>query len=215
MYVKHVRMRANATTQKYNPRRQEESTGDPADIQRLPEFPTLGVDEQWVVKVSNDGVSRPRDWNDNTKRSQDLHHPHGHHNDAFDPRLISETGGATETHQGHQQAQSGERQSAAGQPAGGLQVWWEEEQRVVHFTLHVNVGLSEAGHPQALPADLHDDDVLSDEGRHLPHGESCDGGRADQTNDAQTQSDQFTLALNHRSPRPGNLSAVMDVESKL
>ncbi len=85
--------------------------------------------------------------------------------------------------------EGGQSDGGAHETPGGLEVSWEKQQRIVDFALHSNVGLPVAVHPQSLPTRLHHDDVLLDECRDLPHREACDGGDADQSDEADEQRD--------------------------
>lgn len=57
-------VQGSAAAGEYATAGEQEGWRHPTDVQRLPEFPALGVDEQRVVEILNDGVCGPGDGNE-------------------------------------------------------------------------------------------------------------------------------------------------------
>lgn len=62
-YVVRLVMFWGAVPTQQPPSQQQQSSSCPADVQSRSQLVPLGLNQQWVVEVGDDGVGRPGDWN--------------------------------------------------------------------------------------------------------------------------------------------------------
>ncbi len=136
-------------------------------------------------------MSRPRHGNNGGQAASQKQTPSAHQNN-----VLGFGTGVYQTGTAHPDARQnagdgGQSDRGAHETPGGLKVSRENQQRIVDFALHSDVGLPEAVHPQPLPTRLHHNDVLPDERRDLPHREARDAGDADQSDEPDEQRDHL------------------------
>lgn len=131
-------------------------------------------------------MTRPWHRDKDAYTSQELHATSDHQENRLGPFVTPETRNTLQSCQSDEESQPWQGHGAAHQASRCLQLWGQEQKGVVHLTLHPDVGLSVAVHPQAFPTSLHHNDVLSDESRHFPHRHPRGGCCTNQSDKANT-----------------------------
>lgn len=175
----------------------EAEGSNPAQVEGLSKLPFLRHVDRRVVEVTDDGVGNPADWNEPDGTREDEEEPSHQNNIALGLPAALRAPCALHPNNGNHESEEREHRPSAHQPSGCLQVRREGQHGVIDLTLHPDVGLPDAVHPQAFPNGLKHDDVVLDEGRHSPLGHARDSERPDHANATNEQPGNLQSTTNH------------------
>lgn len=172
----------------------EEAGRAPADVERGAQLPPLGVGQDGVVEIPDDGVGRPADGDEDEHAGADEHDARCDGHLGFGRHVLHEVGALASRHP-QDDPEGGHDDGHDHQGPGGLEVRLQGQQRVVDLALHLARALRHAVHPQALPDDLRRHNVGSDKGRDFPHRK---GAHDDGPQEADYGQDEAQHLSSHR-----------------
>ncbi|TNN56567.1 hypothetical protein EYF80_033212 [Liparis tanakae] len=164
---------------------QDEEPGcAPADVERGSQLPPLGVGQEGVVEIPDDGVGGPADGDEDEHAGANEDNSSGDGHFGLGVLVVHEVGAlASDNAQDDPEGRDDDGDDHKG--PGRLEVLGQRQQGIVDLALHLARALRHAVHPQALPDDLRRHNVGSDEGCDLPHGQGAHNDGPQEANDAQ------------------------------
>lgn len=178
------------------PAQEQQPCGGPADVERGPQLPPLGVGQDGVVEVPDDGVGGPADGDQHQEASDDEDDACSDGHFALLHFILNKVG-ALAAHHSEEDPEDPDDDCYDDQRSGGLQVLRQRQEGVVDLALHLTRALSYAVHPQTLPDHLSGDNVGPDKGRDLPGGEGADDDAPQEADDGQGQTQDLSSRGHH------------------